>query len=275
MLLLLVTGLAWTNWLDDNARLVTNENFKQSLTVAAVARGFNSLISVAQGTEVAIQPVGVGVTLTLGEVLDPVNDLVERFSMLALIASVSLGVQLFSIDILGSIWISSVLTALVVVYLAISWLQLAKPNATLVQPTPIKHLGSTLFVVLLIRFVVVAMLLFTHLVDQTFLHGRQAQAIEALSQTTAQAKELSQSQAQLATQSTSELSLLDKTKALWADTQKQFDVENELKALQQSVEAGVEHIINLIVIFVLQTLLLPLAGAWLVWKIMQNVWRYV
>ena len=119
------------------------------------------------------------------------------------------------------------------------------------------------------------MLLFTHLVDQTFLHGRQAQAIEALSQTTAQAKELSQSQAQLATQSTSELSLLDKTKALWADTQKQFDVENELKALQQSVEAGVEHIINLIVIFVLQTLLLPLAGAWLVWKIMQNVWRYV
>ena len=275
MLLLLVTGLAWTNWLDDNARLVTNENFKQSLTVAAVARGFNSLISVAQGTEVAIQPVGVGVTLTLGEVLDPVNDLVERFSMLALIASVSLGVQLFSIDILGSVWISSVLTALVVVYLAISWLQLAKPKATLVQPTPIKHLGSTLFVVLLIRFVVVAMLLFTHLVDQTFLHGRQAQAIEALSQTTAQAKELSQSQAQLATQSTSELSLLDKTKALWADTQKQFDVENELKALQQSVEAGVEHIINLIVIFVLQTLLLPLAGAWLVWKIMQNVWRYV
>ena len=124
----IITGLAWSNYLDNNARNVTSENFKQSLTVAAVARGFNGLISVAQGPEVAIAPVGVGVTLTLGEVLDPINDLVERFSMLALIASVSLGVQLFSIDILGSIWVSGILTIVVLGYLGASWLQLFKPG---------------------------------------------------------------------------------------------------------------------------------------------------
>ena len=41
-----------------------------------------------------MQPVGVGVTLTIGEVLDPLNDLVERFAWLALVASVSLGLQM-------------------------------------------------------------------------------------------------------------------------------------------------------------------------------------
>lgn len=34
----------------------------------------------AQGTELSIEPMGVGVILTLGELLDPLNDLIEQFS---------------------------------------------------------------------------------------------------------------------------------------------------------------------------------------------------
>ena len=67
--------------------------FKRALLGFAVARGLNGVISVAQGTEVAIQPAGVGVSFTPGEILDPVNDLVERFSWIMLLATSSLGVQ--------------------------------------------------------------------------------------------------------------------------------------------------------------------------------------
>ena len=38
-------------------------------------------------------PAGVGVTLSIGELLDPFNDMVERFSWVMLLTSVSLGIQ--------------------------------------------------------------------------------------------------------------------------------------------------------------------------------------
>ncbi|HSG92687.1 MAG TPA: hypothetical protein VK999_03170, partial [Methylotenera sp.] len=40
-----------------------NEMLKVTLTVYALARGLNALISVVQGTELAIEPMGVGLTL--------------------------------------------------------------------------------------------------------------------------------------------------------------------------------------------------------------------
>jgi len=67
--------------------------FKRALAGAAIARGLNGVISVAQGTEFAVQPAGIGVVLAPGEILDPINDLVERFSWIMLLASSSLGVQ--------------------------------------------------------------------------------------------------------------------------------------------------------------------------------------
>ena len=67
--------------------------FKRALVGYALARGLNGAISVAQGTEVAIQPAGVGVNFTPGQILDPVNDLVERFSWIMMLASSSLGIQ--------------------------------------------------------------------------------------------------------------------------------------------------------------------------------------
>ena len=46
-----------------------NEMLKVTLTVYALARGLNALISVVQGTELAIEPMGVGLTLTPGQIL--------------------------------------------------------------------------------------------------------------------------------------------------------------------------------------------------------------
>ena len=64
--------------------------FKRALVTFALVRGINAVVSVVQGTEVAIEPAGVGVTLTPGEVLDPLNDLIERFSWIMLLATTSL-----------------------------------------------------------------------------------------------------------------------------------------------------------------------------------------
>ncbi|MCB1944024.1 MAG: hypothetical protein KDI53_18575, partial [Candidatus Accumulibacter sp.] len=81
---------------------------KRALVSFATARALNAVISVAQGTEVSMQPAGMGVVLTPGQLLDPVNDLVEQFSHLMLAASVAFGVQKVLISI-GAYWVISLL----------------------------------------------------------------------------------------------------------------------------------------------------------------------
>jgi hypothetical protein len=85
------------------------------------ARALNAVISVAQGTEVSLQPLGVGVTLAPGQLLDPVNDLVEKFSDLMLMASVAFGVQKVLIS-MGGYWLISLLLT----FAAIGWLDRMK-----------------------------------------------------------------------------------------------------------------------------------------------------
>ena len=78
-LLVLLVGLTWLQPLDQLAQAYSEAGLKRSLTAFAAARGLNAVISVIQGTEVT-GGAFVNVTLALGQVLDPVNDLVEQFA---------------------------------------------------------------------------------------------------------------------------------------------------------------------------------------------------
>jgi hypothetical protein len=89
LLLLVLVACAWFAPLDAPAGDRVDAGLKRALVSFATARALNGAISVAQGTELSLQPVGVGATFAPGQLLDPVNDLVERFSDLMLGASVS------------------------------------------------------------------------------------------------------------------------------------------------------------------------------------------
>ena len=80
---------------DEVSQSYIDSAFKRALLAFAIARGLNGVISVAQGTEIAIQPAGVGVNFTPGEILDPINDLVERFSWIMMLATSSLEYKRF------------------------------------------------------------------------------------------------------------------------------------------------------------------------------------
>ena len=79
--------------IDDTSRRYASEAFTRALVTFAVARTLDGVISVAQGTEVAIEPGGVGVNVSAGHVLDPITDLGERFSAVILVAITSLWLQ--------------------------------------------------------------------------------------------------------------------------------------------------------------------------------------
>lgn len=100
---LLLLTLAFTGLIDKTGQEVTEAAFKRALLTFGVARGLNGAISVAQGTEISISPGGLGLNLTPGEILDPVNDLIERFSWVMLMSSTSLGIQQIFITISSSL----------------------------------------------------------------------------------------------------------------------------------------------------------------------------
>ena len=84
LLLAALVAFSWFSPLDIVATQQVDAGLKRALVSFATARTLNAVISVAQGTEVAIQPLGFGVNLAPGQVLDPINDLVEQFSHLIL-----------------------------------------------------------------------------------------------------------------------------------------------------------------------------------------------
>lgn len=84
-----IPALAWSAALDELSKNYVQEAVTNAGVVYATARGINALVSLLQGTEVDI----VVVTMSIGEILDPVNDLIERFSAIILIAISSLALQ--------------------------------------------------------------------------------------------------------------------------------------------------------------------------------------
>ena len=110
-LLLLLVGVSSLTTVDRYAEGEYEALFQRAFITFALARTLNGVISAVQGTELALQPAGVGITLTPGEVLDPVNDLIERFSWIMLGATISLGIQQVLLDV-GQWWGMRLLVAL-------------------------------------------------------------------------------------------------------------------------------------------------------------------
>ena len=66
-----ILALAWLGPLDRVAQDYVESGLKRALITFAAARTANAVISVVQETTVAIQPLGVGVTLSPAQALDP------------------------------------------------------------------------------------------------------------------------------------------------------------------------------------------------------------
>ena len=76
---------------------MTDDYFRESITKAGVAyaacRVINASISVVKDSSLQLEPAGVGVSLALGQALDPIDDMTERLSDVLVAAITSLGVQ--------------------------------------------------------------------------------------------------------------------------------------------------------------------------------------
>jgi hypothetical protein len=238
---------SWLAPLDAPATERIDAGLKRALVSFASARALNAVISVVQGTEVTAQPMGIGVVLTPGQVLDPVNDLVEKFSDAMLAASVSFGVEKALIG-LGGYWLVSAFLTLV----ALVWTGVRLHSAR----RPPTWLSRLFLILLMLRYAVPAVTLGSDLLFEKFLAADYAASQQTVELAAGQIEKTEPPAAANA----GEASVLDRMKGWLAE--KNLDASARLEALKHAAERITEQIINLIVIFLLQTLVIPLLLLW-------------
>ena len=242
--------------IDDTSRRYASEAFTRALVTFAVARTLNGVISVAQGTEVAIEPGGVGVNFSVGQVLDPINDLVERFSAVMLVATTSLGLQ--NVLLRMTMWWGTSLALVLVAASALVVLWWRKLDDSRLRPVVMQLLLLTVF----LRFAVPILVIGSNLVFDTFLAAEQAAATEALEATRTDIEQINENVPTSAS-NTENQSVIERLGSMLDSSLASMNIRDRLTRLRDRVSNASEHIINLIVIFVLQTIILPLVFLWM------------
>lgn len=262
MLSLALIALSWTRVLDAPAADYLDGALKRTLVTFAIARALNGSISMLQDADISVSPVGVGVTLSPGELLDPVNDLIEQFSAILLAASISLGAQKILLSISGASLVSLVfsLTALAACT-SLLGAGMARWKSALWRVAAL---------LMLLRFFVPAYALASHAIDQHFLQPRYDEASAAL--------DISRNDAATATRIEERPAaapgpgISERLSGWLRDAGETLDVRARVEALLVKLGAVSEHVVTLSVVFLMQSVLLPLLFLSLGGYALRQIW---
>lgn len=265
VLVVLMVALSSVTSVDRAAEEDFESLFHRALITFALARTLNGVISVVQGTELALAPAGVGVTLTPGEVLDPVNDLVERFSWIMLGATLSLGVQQVLLDI-GQWWG----TRLAVAVLALGWLALRlwRGGGRALEQTVLRALIIALF----LRFAVPLALIANEAVYAQFLESRYVESTQVIESAGSEIEAVNEPVAELPEEG--EGNVFDSLGRAWGSTRESLNLKQRVAVIKARATELIEHLIQLSVVFILQTGILPLAFLWLLVQVMKRAFGF-
>jgi hypothetical protein len=254
----------YAGWLDNSAKDYTEQGLKRVLVTYAVARGLNGLISVAQGTEVSVEPVGIGMTFTPGQILDPVNDLVEQFSWLVLASGVSLGIQRLLIVMTSSMGFTILVSVMVAIAMAAYWWQNIPQNISRV-------ITRIAVILLVLRLVIPVIALLNQAVYWYFLQPQYETSQAVLEQS---GFELQQQQPSAGVQVPPQNeAIMDKLKRAYQSASDAVDIDARLDRIKQTASDMSERILDLMVVFFVQSLLFPLLFLWLAYRLLMQLLR--
>lgn len=248
LLLLTVAGLSCTTVLDSQAIGLTERSLSRALLSFGTARGLNAIISVAQGTEFTMQPAGVGVVLTPGQILDPINDLIERFSWVMLLASTSLGMQKLFLDMVAWNYFTY-FVGFAFLLLSIALWTIRSTSETFAW------LYKLAFILLILRFGVSALAVGSEVLFSTFLEQRYQVASAELEATTQQLHALRISETSLPS---NDSGMLSKAREWYSQLTENLNISTRLAHYKKIAETTSRSAIDLLVVFLFQTVVFPL-----------------
>lgn len=253
VLVALLAVAAWMKPLEAPASETLDATMKKAFVTFATARALNAGISLLQSGQVSVQAVG-GVSFKPGEVLDPLNDLVEQFSNVMLGATVALGVQKILLSV-GAYWILPPLVAAV----AALWIVFSVFGRT--SPRWVMQLFVLL---LMVRFAVPVAMLGTQALSDTFLKPEYERSQLALDQMKGKSEAAGQ------TGAAADQGFWDKLKGVVSDA---GGMRERVAELRDAAGELAERVTMLIVVFLLETMAFPLAILWLFFVTAKTVLR--
>ncbi|MEO0424111.1 MAG: hypothetical protein AAF184_17365 [Pseudomonadota bacterium] len=260
VVLLAVLALSVSGALDRPAGRYAEAALARAMLTYGVARSLNGVISVVQETEVALQPAGVGVTLAPGQLLDPVNDLIERFSWVMLASGVALGIESALLR-MAAWWPFDLVVAFAIAVLLLGVWQprLGGPRARAAT----QRIALTL---LFTRLVVPALLLVTSGISGLFLEAEQEQATQVLMDTADEVAVLAQEVEEQATPVPRDESLLERLGNYVGERFESLDVGQRIERARALLGGAASQVVTLTASFLLETVLIPVLLLWLAWR---------
>lgn len=257
LLAIIAVAAAVSGVADDTAENYAEGALKRALVTFAAARTMNGVISVVQSTEV-----GVGVTVAVGQILDPVNDLIEQFSSVMLVAASSLGLQNVLLRITSSWGVTAALAvATLLAVITLWWPRLAHNKLAAAA-------SRIVLAMLFVRFVIPVLIIATNLVSDVFLAPEQEEATAALEMTS---KDIEGMKEAVEAPTASEQSIIERLNSAIDESLAAVNISQRLDNLKESASNATEHIIDLIVLFVLQTIILPIGFLWLLVQFLKGI----
>ena len=231
--LLAISALSFLPYLDMFGKQQNEKILKSSMITYATARGVNAAISVIQETQV-----GAGIVVQPGQALDPLNDLIERFSSVILFSMASLGIQNLMIYLGSSMFIKFII---MVSSLALIVLLLI-PKMTKLDFHTI--LIKMLIVALFLRFSIPTITIVNQFMYSVFMENKVMEAVEGFDQE----KE--------------ETPIEAEDESFWDGIVDGIvdgvtDIGDDISNFMGNIEAITRRVIDLIAIFIIQTIIMP------------------
>lgn len=253
-----------TQTLDTSSKQYIDKAFNRALIAFGIAKTLNGVISVAQGTEIAIQPAGIGINLTPGQILDPVNDLIERFSWIMLASTTSLGIQ--KVFLTMSTWPAFSYT--LIFFLCLSLVLLFTKTRKYFQLRIFILRISLLLVVL--RFAVPLTGLANEGVYHVFLEKEYITSTAKLESTADQIGQINQDE-QFKQPNVKKKSVWESAKEFYNSTSEMLDINRKVEKYRQAAAETTHNIVNLIVVFIFQTVIIPLAFIFMIYFLFKYI----
>lgn len=246
--------------MDEKARDIFDATLERAVATFALVRGINGIVSVLQGTELAVSPAGIGMQLSVGEILDPVNDLAERFSWVMLVSCTAIGIQRLLMEVGNWLGPGPLLGLSMLLFALALW------RKTFFNRSVGSIAGNFLVLSLVVRFFIPLSAVVSDHLYSRFLSAHYADASTSLKQIGEQLEQKTPIDLPDEAKSNHEGGI-DRWKRRIRESTELMDWERTISRLKSTLSDMTAYAIRLIVVFLLQTILFPLILLWLLIRI--------
>ena len=229
--------------INEDAKKVVDKSFNQALIVFGSAKALNGVISLAQGTEINLP----FIVIAIGEILDPINDLVEQFSLIMLASLVSIGIQKILLNFVSNDIFNLTLIISILIFNTLLFIKFK--NHKNIRNIVLK----TLIILLFLRF---SIPMIGYLNEISYKHFVKPQYnIEELNQNIINTRD------EISKINLDSFQEKEQSSNFFGKVTEKFDIkfyEKKVNEYKDTVDSSSNHIVDLIIVFIFQSILLPI-----------------